>query len=602
MALASRLYLGTSKEATLPLDPRIDAAKSEGELSSEEATQVLNLENLQDPHLASNASESATAPPNASSDRMTALPIGVAKQGNAPRFADETELLLKGRLRAAALDLTVVLGIGYVGNWISGSHQWLWFRSLILLAVIASYIGLKWLPAWRMRSLRGVEAVLFGGVALQMGLMMYSRIIHFAERGEATSMVGVQQFFFTAFCLHILTYGIFMPNTWRRGAVVMTSLALVPYAIWYLLLASHENVALLQGANRAGAPLPTTLIAALIGTYGSHIIHRTRREAFQARQIMQYRLQEPIGSGGMGEVYRAEHVLMKRPVAMKLIRADQDRNASTLNRFEREVIATAKLSHWNTIDIYDYGHTDDGTFYYVMELLEGSNLQSIIERYGVMPPSRVIYLLAQACDALEEAHNAGLIHRDIKPANIFASHRGGKWDVCKVLDFGLVKETSDPTSAAKAGTFAGTPMFMAPEQATRFDEVDGRTDLYAIGAVAYYLLAGRPPFQGQSTMDFIVAHATTPPIPIRQYRPELSEALEKVILTCLEKVADYRFKSAGELAKALRDCPEAGGWNAELAEQWWNRHASAEDFSGTTTHQGVGSEEATELMHPPVHP
>ncbi len=202
-------------------------------------------------------------------------------KGSKPRFADETEALLKSRLRAAAIDLIVVLGIGYVGNFLAGSSQWLGFRTLILATVIGSFFLLRSKLILKMGQLRAIELALFGGVALQMALMMYSRTAFFASKGEAASMVGAQQFFFTAFCLHILTYGIFMPNTWRRGAVVTVALACIPYGIQFLQLATDPAVRQWSESNRAGAPLPTTLIAALIGTFGSHIIHRTRKEPFK---------------------------------------------------------------------------------------------------------------------------------------------------------------------------------------------------------------------------------------------------------------------------------------------------------------------------------
>jgi serine/threonine-protein kinase len=319
------------------------------------------------------------------------------------------------------------------------------------------------------------------------------------------------------------------------------------------------------------------LVAAIIGTFGSHIIHRTRREAFQAKQILQYRLQEKIGSGGMGEVYSAEHVLLKRPCAMKLIKVDLSQDKRSLARFEREVVATAKLSHWNTVDIYDYGHTEDGTFYYVMELLRGENLQTIIQRYGPMDPSRAAFVLAQVCDALAEAHEVGLIHRDIKPANIFLACRGGVWDVVKLLDFGLVREVSndrqDPSD--RASGFSGTPQFMAPEQATRYESVDGRSDLYALGAVGYYLLSGHPPFEGKNTIDLILAHAAEPVRSIRESRPEVPEDLELIILKCLAKVPSDRYQFASEVAHDLRQCHCYSQWDAGVAKVWWQAQTAS---------------------------
>ena len=383
-------------------------------------------------------------------------------------------------------------------------------------------------------------------------------------------MVGVQQFFFTAFCLHILTYGIFMPNTWRRAGIVTVLLACIPYGIQSLQEFMNPEIARLFAMNKAHSPIPVTFVAALIGSFGSHIINQTRREAFKAKQIMQYRLQEKIGTGGMGDVYRAEHVLLKRQCAMKLIKPERGRDLSSLASFEREVIATARLSHWNTIEIYDYGHTDDGTFYYVMELLEGENLQTLVEKHGPMPPERVVHLLAQACDALHEAHHAGLIHRDIKPANIFAARRGGNWDVAKLLDFGLVRELStEVPGEQRKSSFSGTPMFMSPEQVTEYNKVDGRSDIYAIGSVAYFLLTGVPPFEGNNIVDILRAHASSPVVKPTELQPNIPDDLEQVVLTCLRKSPEDRYATADSLSQSLRECQCAKDWNAHTAANWW---------------------------------
>ncbi len=217
-------------------------------------------------------------------------------------------------------------------------------------------------------------------------------------------------------------------------------------------------------------------MTALVATYAVHIINSARREAFKARQFGQYRLLERLGGGGMGEVFRAEHVLLKRPCAIKLIKAANEAERHAIARFEKEVKATAKLTHWNTVEIYDYGRTDDGTFYYVMELLPGMSLEDLVEKHGPLPPARVVYLLRQVCGALQEAHLAGLIHRDIKPANIFAAQRGGVYDVAKLLDFGLVKQRANESDGETASreSVSGTPLYMSPEQASAYEEVDAQ--------------------------------------------------------------------------------------------------------------------------------
>ena len=236
-------------------------------------------------------------------------------------------------------------------------------------------------------------------------------------------------------------------------------------------------------------------LAAVSAVLGVHTINSLRDEALRARQLGQYKLKRLIGSGGMGDVYLAEHLLMKRPCAIKVIRPEKAGDPKVLARFEREVQATAKLSHWNSVDIFDYGRAADGTFYYVMEFLPGMNLSELVRRYGPMPASRAIHLVRQACNALAEAHDLGLVHRDIKPANIFAAIRGGRYDVAKLLDFGLAKPLMNVEAAqlTQEGAITGSPLYMSPEQAIGDREPDARSDIYAVGAVLYFLVAGRPP-------------------------------------------------------------------------------------------------------------
>ncbi len=344
--------------------------------------------------------------------------VGLIENHKTPRFSEETNRLLRSRLQYAALDIWVVLAISFIGNLIAANHDWVVLRAFVLGSAVVSYLLLRGARPFSQLQLRLFELTLFGGLAIQLGLMMASRLVHFASLNDAVSVASTKYLYFTAFCLHVLTYSIFMPNTWKRAAIVTTLLAIVPYAIWYLVIATNPAVFTLENQNKAVAPIPVTLIAALIGTFGSHIINRARREAFQAKQLLQYRLLDRLGQGGMGEVYRAEHILLKRPCAIKLIQPGKANDQHTVDRFEKEVVATAKLSHWNTIDIYDYGRTPDGTFFLCDGAAGGMNLQELIYQYGPMDQSRVVYLLMQACLALNEAHESGMIHRDIKPANL----------------------------------------------------------------------------------------------------------------------------------------------------------------------------------------
>ena len=263
---------------------------------------------------------------------------------------------------------------------------------------------------------------------------------------------------------------------------------------------------------------------------------------------------------------------MKRPCVLKMIRPDRAGDEKVLARFQREVRATARLSHWNTIEIFDYGHTVDGTFYYVMEYLPGMSLSDLVKEYGPLPPERVIHLWRQVCEALREAHGMGLIHRDIKPGNIFAAQRGGVYDVAKLLDFGLVKPLIDDTESVQLtveGTITGSPLFLSPEQATGDTKPDARSDIYALGAVAYYLLTGRPVFEETKPIKLILAHAQQQVVPPSHHQDGLPQELERIVLRCLAKSPADRYQTVEELAQELAACEGSGDWGPEQAAKWW---------------------------------
>ena len=315
----------------------------------------------------------------------------------------------------------------------------------------------------------------------------------------------------------------------------------------------------------------------------SRFIYNLGCDVTKAREMGSYKLVELLGAGGMGEVWRAEHRMLARPAAIKLIRADvcgrSDEQAGTLHRrFEREVQATAALRSPHTVAVYDFGTTADGCFYYVMELLDGFDLEKLVERFGPQPPERVISFLLQACDSLAEAHGGGLIHRDIKPKNMFMCRLGFHYDFIKVLDFGLVKSAVPSESYQDQltldGTTTGTPAYMSPEMALGEKNVDARADIYSLGCVAYWLLTGQLVFEGNTPLAVLVAHIQKPPIPPSE-RTELviPEDLERVILSCLDKDPGKRPQSAQELARLLETCRVAGGWNRTQAEDWWRTHA-----------------------------
>jgi serine/threonine-protein kinase len=360
----------------------------------------------------------------------------------------------------------------------------------------------------------------------------------------------------------ILGYAVLIPNTGRHCLYVVGGLALAPLAI--TLAASLMEPEALKGAELLSMLFMqgrAMAVAVAFAVFGAHKIDSLHRAAFDARQLGQYQLKEVLGEGGMGAVYLAEHSLLKRPCAVKLIRPDRAGSPLHLARFEREVMAMARLTHWNTVEIFDYGHTADGTFYYVMEYLPGLDLEKLVRKEGPMPPGRAVYLLRQVCAALREAHAEGLIHRDIKPSNILVTERGAVRDVVKLLDFGLVQDLSGAGDRlTTAGLIVGTPLYMSPEQADGASVLDGRADIYSLGAVAYFLLTGRPPFAGRPVLQVLNAHLREPPVPPSRLQAGVPADLEGVILRCLSKEPAGRFADMGQLDEALACCGCAGDW------------------------------------------
>jgi serine/threonine-protein kinase len=308
-----------------------------------------------------------------------------------------------------------------------------------------------------------------------------------------------------------------------------------------------------------------------------------RAEAEKGHEMGSYHLEELLGRGGMGEVWRASHRLLARSAAIKLIRSESfgSDGRELVRRFEREAKATAALRSPHTVNLYDFGTTEDGTFYYVMELLEGFDLETLVSRFGPQPPERAVHILTQACHSLAEAHQGGLIHRDVKPANIYVCRYGLDWDFVKLLDFGLVKNAQIPVETGRpltvAGVVAGTPGYMAPEMGLGNPDVDWRADIYALGCVGYWLLTGKPVFDGEgSPMKVLMDHIQKQPPAVSQRTQEpIPLELDSILLQCLSKDPNERPQTMQDLADGLKRVPLAQAWTEERARLWWLDNATA---------------------------
>jgi hypothetical protein len=532
-------------------------------------------------------------------------------EGSTPELSAEIQQLLRSRLRMAALLLALGFGLFFIRgaflvDFSRAADVVLWALNGTVFAMLTVFgAGLCRRCPMTTRKLRWLELVVFGLPAvyfLAAGIMWMTALHLAGLTGELyTSPTAFQKFPTSGlepltspsaaqpqehvaaqirltespslpWIMLIFVYAMYIPNTWRRAAVVVGILAATPILTNLVaILLSEPLLQVLTWDGWVGIFLVMTLTA-VTGVFGVDTIGRLRSEAFAARQLGQYRLTQLIGSGGMGEVYLAEHQMMKRPVAIKVIRPHRASDPGALARFEREVRATSRLSHWNTIEIFDYGRTADGTFYYVMEYLPGLSIAELVERHGPLAPERAVYLLQQTCDALGEAHALGLIHRDIKPGNLFAAERGGHYDVAKLLDFGLAKRmistTDESVQLTGEGSITGSPLYMAPEQATG-GEPDARSDVYSLGAVAYYMLTGRPPFPGENAIKVMIAQASEPVTPPSVYRREIPADLEAIVMRCLEKSPRERFQDTASLAAALAECQCAGRWSRQSATRWW---------------------------------
>jgi serine/threonine-protein kinase len=429
------------------------------------------------------------------------------------------------------------------------------------LAVSAASALVLWLrPPLSLTGLRVIELLVTATVAacLLWGMVWWYELLEGAAAEASRDAKAFRDTYVEStslrwFCL-LVGYGSLIPNTWRRCAAVVSVLALSPLVLiailgfWIRPLAPGVAITVLMTLAF------WVSVAAAVVVFTSYRIEVLREQADQARKLGHYLLKARLGAGGMGEVYLAEHVLLRRPCALKLIRPEFAGNPIFGQRFEREVRMTATLTHPNTVQVFDYGHAEDGTFYYVMEYLPGLTLDDLVRRHGPLPAGRAVHFLRQICGALREAHGIGLIHRDIKPGNVIVCERGGQHDVIKLLDFGLALPRADPDGSEKLtreGTITGTPSYMSPEQVRNEAGLDARSDIYSLGALAYFVLTGAPPFVKRSSVETLVAQLNEDPAPLTTKRAELSADLEAIVLRCLAKDPADRFNDVDDLDKAL---------------------------------------------------
>jgi serine/threonine-protein kinase len=452
------------------------------------------------------------------------------------------------------------------------------------LGVVIGLIGLFiWLrPPQGLRTLRTLELVAFGIGFLILAVTNWYFISQFGLASPPISPVrhpvvdlgGTRMDPATIrWMVFIVGYGTMIPNTARRCAAIVLFIA-VSYIAMIVAQASLAGVSGAELPHLLLYPSVWMVVGCVIAIFGSYRVSLLQQRVEDIERFGQYRLQKLIGRGGMGDVYLAEHVLLKQPFAVKMLSQERLTDARQLQRFEREVQAMAQLEHWNTVEIYDYGHSADGTFYYVMEYLPGLTLEELVWKAHPLPPARAVHFLRQICSALVEAHGHGLLHRDIKPANVIVSERAGIFDVAKLTDFGLVKHFEDPGDARLTmdGYIMGTPSYMSPEHAAGQANVDARSDIYSLGALAYFLLSRRPPFENRTATQVLAAHMYEEPRPLSQWRPDAPPVLLDIIMKCLAKKPADRYSGAAELKEALLACDTCGTWTQVDAEAWWKKN------------------------------
>src|SRR4051812_12988787 len=463
--------------------------------------------------------------------------------------------------------------LGHIVSW-----------EVVLLTAIYS---LFWIVArGRPRSARVLLATdLLGSLAIGVDNF-------FLMLGDLGMISGVFENLIGFICI-LLLRSLIVPSTVKR--TLLCGVLMCGPTILGVALGSHRfDDQVLSWITMLGFSVNWSVIALIFSGVASAVLYGLRRDVRDARRLGQYTLGEKLGEGGMGVVYRASHAMLRRPTAIKLL---ADGGDGSLARFEQEVQLLAGLNHPNIVTVHDYGRTADGSFYFAMELLDGMDLEKLVAADGPQAPERVIHILRQVARGLHEAHDVGLVHRDIKPANVFLCRRWGEPDAVKVLDFGLAKNNAEPRASLTGNNVVlGTPLYISPEAVKGVAVFDARSDVYSLGAVAYYMLTAEPVFTGSSAFDVCLQHLTSAPVaPSERLGRALPADLEAIVLRCLAKSTEDRYPSAAELERALAACAAADEWSAARAQAWWKLRADAPTTKPTPTPEGYGASRTVKI-------
>ena len=494
----------------------------------------------------------------------------------ASRFALPHDLVLQARRRLGYLAATfcgLAIVMGPVALKLSDSPQAHTLGPIMVAGT--ALVSFALFCATRLSRLSNAAVLVFG-LVYEILMCLSSSTLGVLDVYKHTGHIPEVTFA----CVLIAVYPLIVPGTpWITLVASSIAATMAPLGLGILVWSGAIDAPPFEDVIAVSmGPLAAVILAVM----GSRVIHQIGTELVKARKLGSYTLEELLGHGGMGEVWRARHRLLSRPAAIKLIKPealgeDPARADALIKRFKLEAQTTASLRSAHTVELYDFGTTPEGTFYYVMELLEGVDLEGLVKQHGPMPAARVVHLLRQVCHSLDEAHARGLVHRDIKPSNIFVGRYGRDTDFVKVLDFGLVKR-SNPTEAnlesnlTQFGNVVGTPAFIAPEMVMSGLEIDSRVDIYALGCVAYWLLTGSHVFPTGTAMEAAIHHVKDQPqAPSSVTELHISEALDAIVLSCLEKDPDNRPRSAKDLSERLQALEFDSPWTEADAGTWWDR-------------------------------